>query len=203
MRTTAHSSGGGKAWRKTTTTSSSCRPSRLWPISTTIRAGCSSCAASARRPINSPRSAPSRRCRRLRPARRKRGARFARRFGEWPLRRTGVKRSVLRRERGTPRRSGEAALYIPKHYEVADPAVLHSLIDAHPLGAWVRSGADGLAVDHIPFLVDAARGEFGTLVGHVAKANPLWRELADGRESVVIFRGPDAYVSPSWYPSKR
>ena len=94
-------------------------------------------------------------------------------------------------------------MYIPKHYEMKDVGSLHALIDAHPLGAWVRQGDDGLAVDHIPFLIDAAGGEFGTLTGHVAKANPVWRTLAEDRESVVVFRGADAYVSPSWYPSKR
>lgn len=94
-------------------------------------------------------------------------------------------------------------MYLPKHYEVTNVEVLHALIDAHPLGAWVTTGEGGLAIDHIPFLVDATRGEFGTLIGHVARANPVWRSLADARESVVMFRGPDAYVSPSWYPSKR
>jgi transcriptional regulator len=94
-------------------------------------------------------------------------------------------------------------LYIPKHYEEKDIAILHALIDAHPLGAWVTTGDAGLVANHIPFLIDAARGEFGTLVGHVAKANPVWRALPAENESMVIFQGPDAYVSPSWYPSKK
>jgi len=94
-------------------------------------------------------------------------------------------------------------LYIPKHYEETDIATLHALIDAHPLGAWVMTGDAGLVANHIPFLIDAERGEFGTLVGHVAKANPVWRSLSGEDESVVIFQGPDAYVSPSWYPSKK
>jgi transcriptional regulator len=94
-------------------------------------------------------------------------------------------------------------LYIPKHYEETNLAVLHGLIAAHPLGAWVTTDSAGLAVDHIPFHVDAGRGEFGTLVGHVAKANPVWRSLSGENESAVIFRGVDAYVSPSWYPSKQ
>jgi transcriptional regulator len=94
-------------------------------------------------------------------------------------------------------------LYIPKHYEERDVALLHALIDAHPLGAWVTTGGAGLVANHIPFLIDPARGEFGTLVGHVAKANPVWRSLSGADESVVIFQGPDAYVSPSWYPSKK
>jgi transcriptional regulator len=67
----------------------------------------------------------------------------------------------------------------------------------------VTTGDAGLVANHIPFLIDAARGEFGTLVGHVAKANPVWRSLPAEKESMVIFQGPDAYVSPSWYPSKK
>jgi len=94
-------------------------------------------------------------------------------------------------------------LYIPKHYEEKDIAILHALIAAHPLGAWVTTGDAGLVANHIPFLLDATRGEFGTLVGHVARANPVWRSLSGENESLVIFQGPDAYVSPSWYPSKK
>jgi transcriptional regulator len=94
-------------------------------------------------------------------------------------------------------------LYIPKHYEEKEIAVLHALIDAHPLGAWVTTAGAGLVANHIPFLIDAARGEFGTLIGHVAKANPVWRSLSGENESLVIFQGADAYISPSWYPSKK
>jgi transcriptional regulator len=94
-------------------------------------------------------------------------------------------------------------VYIPKHYEKSDLAELHALIDEHPLGTWVTVGGDsGLVANHIPFLIDSQQGEFGTLVGHVARANPIWRSLAAGNESLVIFQGPDAYVSPSWYASK-
>jgi transcriptional regulator len=94
-------------------------------------------------------------------------------------------------------------LYIPKHYQETDLRVLHALIDAHPFAAWVTVGAAGLIVNHIPFLFDADRGQYGTLVGHVAKANPVWRELAPDKPSVVIFQGPHSYISPSWYPSKQ
>ena len=94
-------------------------------------------------------------------------------------------------------------MYIPKHYETTDVRELHALIDRHPLGTWVTAAGHGIVANHIPFLIDAQRGEFGTLVAHVAKANPVWRALVDGNESIVIFQGPDAYVSPSWYPSKK
>jgi transcriptional regulator len=96
-------------------------------------------------------------------------------------------------------------LYVPKHYEETDLGVLHALIEGHPLGAWVAPGAPPmpLMVNHLPFLVDRGRGRFGTLVGHVARANPVWRGTAAGVASVVIFQGPEGYISPSWYASKR
>lgn len=92
--------------------------------------------------------------------------------------------------------------YLPKHFEATDPATLHALVRAHPLATWVVPQTDGeLLVNHIPFLLDADRGPHGTLVGHVARANPVWRALR-AAATVAVFQGPDAYVSPSWYPSK-
>lgn len=94
-------------------------------------------------------------------------------------------------------------MYTPRHFEEPDIDVLQALMRSHPLGAWVALVEDGLVVNHIPFLVDATRGEYGTLVGHVARANPIWKSFARGIASVVIFQGPQAYISPSWYPSKQ
>lgn len=95
--------------------------------------------------------------------------------------------------------------YLPKHFEEADPATLHALVRAHPLATWVVPQTDGeLLVNHIPLLLDTDRGPHGTLVGHVARANPVWRALATSGSAatVAVFQGPEAYVSPSWYPSK-
>lgn len=92
--------------------------------------------------------------------------------------------------------------YLPPHFEETDRATLHALVLAQPLGTWVVQHQGELLVNHIPFLLDAERGEHGTLVGHVARANPVWRALAGGATSVVVFMGPQAYVSPNWYPSK-
>lgn len=88
-------------------------------------------------------------------------------------------------------------MYLPKHFEQTDPAALHALMQAHPLAVLVSNGVDGLTADHLPLEFDAATS---TLRGHVARANPLWR-LA-GQPVLAVFRGPEAYVSPSWYPSK-
>jgi transcriptional regulator len=92
-------------------------------------------------------------------------------------------------------------MYLHPHFEQQDPAALQALMREHPLAALVTSGPDGLTADHVPLEFDATAGEHGTLVGHVARANPLWQSAA-GKPVLAIFRGPQAYVSPSWYPSK-
>lgn len=93
-------------------------------------------------------------------------------------------------------------MYIPAHFSETRPEVLHELMRQHPFAALVTHGALGLDANHIPFELDASRGELGVLSAHVARANPVWQELADGDEVLVIFRAADAYVSPNWYPSK-
>ncbi|HYW58076.1 MAG TPA: FMN-binding negative transcriptional regulator [Polaromonas sp.] len=92
--------------------------------------------------------------------------------------------------------------YLPPHFAETDTATLHALVRAHPLATWVVQHQGELLVNHIPMLLDPDRGEHGTLVGHVARANPVWQALAAGAQSVAVFAGPQAYVSPNWYPSK-
>lgn len=92
-------------------------------------------------------------------------------------------------------------MYLPKHFEETRVPVLHALIRAHPLGALVTHGPSGLEANHIPFEIDPEPAPFGTLRGHVARANPVWREGTG--DALVIFQGPQTYVSPSWYPSKQ
>ncbi len=93
-------------------------------------------------------------------------------------------------------------MYLPKAHEETSKDVLNGLIKNHPLGCIVTLGKEGLIVNHIPFLLDPTSGEHGTLRGHVARANPMWQDLSTSTESVVIFQGPDSYVSPNWYPGK-
>jgi transcriptional regulator len=93
-------------------------------------------------------------------------------------------------------------MYVPKHHEESDLAVLHALIRAHPLGTWVTQGDGELIANHIPFLLDPARGEYGTLTGHVARANRAWQSFSRSVDSIVVFQGPQTYITPSWYPSK-
>lgn len=93
-------------------------------------------------------------------------------------------------------------MYLPPHFAQADPAHLRRIMRTHPLGALVTTGPGGLDADHLPFDFDPAAGPLGTLSAHVARANPLWQRCPAGTEVLVIFRGAEAYVSPSWYPSK-
>jgi transcriptional regulator len=93
-------------------------------------------------------------------------------------------------------------MYIPKQHEESNVAVLHALIRAHPLGTWATHGDGELIVNHLPFLVDPSRGQYGTLLGHVSRANAVWQCFSQTVPSVVVFQGADAYITPSWYPSK-
>lgn len=93
-------------------------------------------------------------------------------------------------------------MYIPPHFAGTDAAALHKIIREHPLGMLVTQCGDGLDADHLPFEFDPAAGPLGTLTAHVARNNPLWQRCATGSPVMVIFRGAEAYISPSWYPSK-
>jgi transcriptional regulator len=98
-------------------------------------------------------------------------------------------------------------VYLPAHFEETRPEALRGLIAAHPLGALVTLGPDGLNANHIPFLFepDADEDGHGRLIGHVARNNQAWRDAqtAPDTESLVIFQGPSAYVSPNWYATKQ
>ena len=93
-------------------------------------------------------------------------------------------------------------MYIPPHFREERLNVLHQMMERHNFATLVTLGADGLMANHIPMLLDRVGGPFGTLRGHVAKANPQWRDSAADMEALVIFQGSAAYISPSWYPSK-
>ena len=93
-------------------------------------------------------------------------------------------------------------MYLPAHFAERRPDVLRQAIENHPLGLLVTSGESGVTADDLPFLFDEDPQPPGTLRAHVARANPLWR-LADGAEVLVVFQGPQAYVSPAWYLSKQ
>ncbi|WP_114814248.1 FMN-binding negative transcriptional regulator [Paraburkholderia kururiensis] len=93
-------------------------------------------------------------------------------------------------------------MYVPAHFDEARTEVLHAHIAQHPFGMLVTHGTSGLDANHLPFELAAAEGPLGVLRAHVARANPVWQDVANGDEVLVVFRAGDAYISPSWYPSK-
>lgn len=93
-------------------------------------------------------------------------------------------------------------MYQPRHFEERRPEVLRQLMHEHPLALLMNNGPDGITANPLPLIHDPAEGEFGCLRGHVARANPLWQQARLQPEVLVVFQGPQAYVSPSWYPSK-
>lgn len=93
-------------------------------------------------------------------------------------------------------------MYLPAHFTEARSDELLGLISRHPLGALVVNGPEGLDANHLPFEYMAQPGGQGSLIAHVARANPFWKEVSDGADALVIFQGEHAYVSPNWYPGK-
>lgn len=94
-------------------------------------------------------------------------------------------------------------MYQPVHFREDRIEVQHALIRAHPLGMLITAGPGGLIANPIPFVIDAEASEHGTLRCHVARANPQWREFPSIDECLVVFQGPQDYVTPSWYATKR
>ena len=93
-------------------------------------------------------------------------------------------------------------MYLPTSFRQDDLAELHQQILDCRLATVVSQGPSGLVASHLPLLLEPGEGQFGTLYGHFARANPQWRDLADGAEALVIFQGPEAYISPGWYQAK-
>jgi transcriptional regulator len=95
-------------------------------------------------------------------------------------------------------------MYNPPLFREEDRATLHAMIRAARLAMLVSNGADGVPeVSYLPLLFDEAGDVHGALFGHLARANPHWKSLADVGRATAIFNGPDAYISPSWYPTKQ
>jgi transcriptional regulator len=93
-------------------------------------------------------------------------------------------------------------LYIPEHFREARPEVLHALIRRHALAALVAVTPAGLTANHIPMRISLKNGAT-LLLGHIARGNPLWREVPDGSQVLAVFRGADHYITPTSYPSKK
>ncbi|MBI5767675.1 MAG: FMN-binding negative transcriptional regulator [Verrucomicrobia bacterium] len=96
-------------------------------------------------------------------------------------------------------------MYNPPHFQETRREILHELMHAHPLGALVTLTAGGLDANHLPFELAAGPGDgpLGTLRGHVARRNRVWQDFSPDHDALVIFQGPAAYVTPSWYETKK
>lgn len=93
-------------------------------------------------------------------------------------------------------------MYLPAHFEESRPQVLHDLIRQHPMGLLLTHGDGGLDANHLPFELQTQGNAPGVLHAHVARANPVWQQIAQGASVLVVFQAGDAYISPNWYPSK-
>ena len=94
-------------------------------------------------------------------------------------------------------------MYLPPHF--AEPRLdeLHRIIRENAFGMLVTNTVSGLEANHLPILLDTDQGPHGTLLAHMARANPLWQEVGEGDPVLVVFRGVQGYISPNWYPGKQ
>ena len=97
----------------------------------------------------------------------------------------------------------EDPVYVPAHFREDRVPVLHAAIREIAFGTLVTLGPDGLVASHVPMLLDPEPAPFGTLRGHIARANPQWRAPDPKVPALAIFAGPNAYITPSWYATKR
>ena len=93
-------------------------------------------------------------------------------------------------------------MYLPAQFEESRTEVLHDLMEKHPMGILFTHGQSGMDANHLPFDLHRDEGSQGVLHAHVARNNPVWQDVANGDEVLVVFRAADAYISPQWYPSK-
>jgi transcriptional regulator len=94
-------------------------------------------------------------------------------------------------------------MYTPTAFEVTDLAMIQGAMKQSELATLVTLTTQGLLATHLPLMLDETRGPYGTLIGHVSRANMQWRETNPETEALVIFLGLDTYVTPNWYPAKQ
>lgn len=93
-------------------------------------------------------------------------------------------------------------MYVPEHFLETRPDEIRRIIELHSLGTLVTHSAIGLDANQIPFELVEIDGERGILRAHVARANPVWQEVDNDSDALVVFRATESYISPNWYPSK-
>src|SRR6478735_940942 len=116
-------------------------------------------------------------------------------LARWTTRSSGGSTSI-------PSIDSTRAMYLPKQFEETRPEVLFGLIRARPLGTLVVATAEGLSVDHLPFVLSESAESLGVLNGHIARANPLFAAAPAMADAVAIFQGPHHYITPAWYATK-
>jgi transcriptional regulator len=94
-------------------------------------------------------------------------------------------------------------VYIPEKFKESRPEVLHAIMRSHPLATLVVMGDSGFIANHMPMVALAEPAPFGRLRGHIARANPLWKQYRSGSDALAIFHGPQAYISPNLYATKQ
>ena len=92
-------------------------------------------------------------------------------------------------------------MYSPEHFKETNPERISALIKGNPLGMLITAPEGEPFVSHLPFVFESSAGSQGKLLGHMARANPQWQHFVEGSKVLVVFQGPHAYVSPSWYSS--
>src|SRR6195256_355535 len=110
---------------------------------------------------------------------------------------------TLGRERSTFRADQLTVIvmYQPDDSRVEDIPEMHALMRVRPFATLVSAGAAGLYASHLPTVLKDD-GPYGVIECHLARANPHWKDLAEGSEALMIFHGPEGYITPNWYPSK-
>jgi transcriptional regulator len=93
-------------------------------------------------------------------------------------------------------------MYTPRHFEETRVDVLHQLMRDEPFAMLVTMGPAGLNANHLPVELDPEPAPLGTLRGHVSRANEVWSTSDPGVEALVVFQGPQRYITPAWYPTK-
>jgi len=93
-------------------------------------------------------------------------------------------------------------MYTPPHFREDQLPVLHDAIQGARLGTLVTMGREGLEASHLPLVIDPGEGEYGTIYGHLSRANGQWRNADTAVPALAVCTGPDAYVTPSWYATK-
>jgi transcriptional regulator len=94
-------------------------------------------------------------------------------------------------------------MYLPTQFKEESVPAMHAAIAQARIGTLVTMSEDGMEASHVPMLVDESPAPYGTLIGHISKGNPQWRRTKTDVPALAMFLGPNAYITPNWYATKR